>query len=331
MSMNLNERILWIGQISGSATANPRYYELLRRFTCVLKVGYPPVRGISHLEGILIPWILRRFAPRFSILWDPGAKFTRWWPGKAIVDIDDPLFTEEEIRRLKDPRIEVIVTTTVELAERLHHETGKIVRVIPSGFSKADINPRVVQNIRKKLKMGLVVGYMSPYLLLQRGHQNDITLLLTAMEQVWKYEPSVDLWLIGHAHRLVKDFARCHSKVRLLGAVPRRFLLNYVCNFDIGVYPREVDHGGRFSVKLIEYMGCGVPIVATKTTETQMIDDARAGFRVEDVGGFVEAILSLVRNEALREEMKRNALNYSSGFDWDYLAMRYSQEIFGWR
>ena len=156
--MNLNERILWIGQISGSATANPRYYELLRWFTCVLKVGYPPVRGISHLERILIPWILHRFAPRFSILWDPGDKFTRWWPGKAIVDIDDPLFTEEEIRRLKDPRIEVIVTTT-ELAELLHHKTGKIVRVIPSGFSKADINPRVIQNIREKLKMGLVVGY----------------------------------------------------------------------------------------------------------------------------------------------------------------------------
>jgi glycosyltransferase involved in cell wall biosynthesis len=71
------------------------------------------------------------------------------------------------------------------------------------------------------------------------------------------------------------------SKVRLLGAVPRRFLLNYVCNFDIGVYSREVDHRGRFSVKLIEYMGCGVPIVATKTTETQIIDDVRAGFRAK--------------------------------------------------
>jgi hypothetical protein len=64
---------------------------------------------------------------------DPGAKFTRWWLGKTIVDIDDPLFTEEEIRRLKDIRIEVIITTIVEL---LHHKTGKIVCVFYPGLAR---------------------------------------------------------------------------------------------------------------------------------------------------------------------------------------------------
>jgi hypothetical protein len=67
---------------------------------------------------------------------DPGAKFTRWWLGKTIVDIDDPLFTEEEIRRLKDIRIEVIITTIVELVELLHHKTRKIVCVFYPGLAR---------------------------------------------------------------------------------------------------------------------------------------------------------------------------------------------------
>ena len=334
MSRTSGKLILWVGQQStGRATSNSRYYELLRRFTCVAKLGYPPVKGIRHLERVFIPRLLPILARQYPILFDPGAQFTHWWPCISVVDVDDPTFTTTEIERLKDKKIAIIVTTTPQLAERLHSVTGQEVKVIPSGFSARDISPDVVENIRRQLKakQNPVVGYVSPYLLISRSfpHQNDVSLLLDSMEYVWRKEPDVELWLIGVPDKHVKNFAVQYKNTKLLGPIHRHKLLNYVCNFDIAVYPRRIDHGGRFSVKLIEYMGCGVPIVATNVAESQIVEKACAGIIAQTKEEFAEAILVLVRDQKLREQLSMNAKRFSKDYDWDFLAASYQKEIFG--
>lgn len=329
-----NLKILWVGEwAKGSGAVNPRYYELLRRLSSVCKIAYPALRGVTRLERLLMPVVLPRLAHRYRVLFDPGARFTRWWPGPSIVDVDDPLFTPEEVKLLKDVRVQVIVTTTQELALRLSHLTGKEVKVIPSGFSARDIDHKMVSKIRNQQKHlgNPVVGYTSPYLVIRRDipHQNDISLLLDAMELVWIELPYVELWLIGVPDSNVRAFANAHrSKVKLFGLVSRKYLLNYVCNFDIAVYPRQIDWGGRFSVKLIEFLGCGVPVVANRVSEARIVEEAKAGVVVNSTDDFAKAIMELVKNTGLRAQLGENGRRFAKDYDWDLLAGKYERDVF---
>ncbi len=56
--------------------------------------------------------------------------------------------------------------------------------------------------------------------------------------------------------------------------MPHTEVLNYVSAFDIGLFPREVDAGGYASIKLLEYMACGVPVIGTRVSE---MEDALSG------------------------------------------------------
>lgn len=318
--------------LEGSGRCNARYHELLRRLKCVHTIPLRLVRGIRTLQrnfiGLLLFFV---YARTYRVLFETGTKFIRYWPNYCIVDIDDPTFSADEIRALRKKNVICIVTTTKYLAEKLHHMTEKPIYVVPSGFSRRDIDSNIVANIRASLKGGRkVVGYHSPYLSLSNldSDQHDLSLLISAMQLVWNYDRSVDLWLIGEPDQKLFCLAKEVPQVRLFGVVSRSNLLNLVSAFDVGVYPRRLDHGGRFSVKLIEYLGCGVPVVCNAVTESHIVRDAKAGFIAEGVSQFAEALLKLLYDEALRIEFSKNALAYSVNFDWDVIAHRYQEEVF---
>lgn len=81
-------------------------------------------------------------------------------------------------------------------------------------------------------------------------------------------------------------------------------------------------------MKLIEYMGCGIPIVANKVTEANIVVQAKSGVIVERVEEFAEAIIALLRDPFLRKRLGENGREFAREFDWDYLARRYETEVF---
>lgn len=326
--------ILWIGAWAGDkGISSSRYFALLHRFSAIKQIRYPYFRGVGRLESIFLPHLIRILSYYYRFLFDPGGRLLKWWNGEVIVDIDDPTFSTEEIERLNDSRVRVIVTTTEQLRELfIKYGVKRPIKVIPSGFNKRYLNQRMVEWIKERFNPqgNPVVGYISPYLRIQPNppDQNDISLLLEAMEIVWKHEPHVYLWLIGHASKELRELALKEPRIKLIGLVSKKNLLNFVKNFDIGTYPRKVDHGGRFSVKLIEYMGCGVPIVATSVAETWIVKQAGAGFVVSSTEEFAQAIVHLLRDDRLRALLSENAILFAKDYDWDILARRYENEIF---
>jgi glycosyltransferase involved in cell wall biosynthesis len=129
--------------------------------------------------------------------------------------------------------------------------------------------------------------------------------------------------LLGRASPGVTAYSQSHPWVRLAGYQPHAQVLNFVSAFDIGVYPRSGDALGAASIKLLEYMACGVPSVGLGVGEMEVVRDSGAGVVVQDWAGFVAQVVRLVGDAALRRELGQRGKEYVQRFNWERLAVNY--------
>ena len=113
------------------------------------------------------------------------------------------------------------------------------------------------------------------------------------------------------------------DRVKLPGPVPSEELLSYTAGATIGVAPIE---GGSLSQaytvqnKIFEYMGAGLPIVATRLPGTErIIEEHEVGLFCEpgDVGGLADAIRRLLTDQELYRRLRENAIAASKIFNWE--------------
>jgi glycosyltransferase involved in cell wall biosynthesis len=103
--------------------------------------------------------------------------------------------------------------------------------------------------------------------------------------------------------KLAPDIA---GKVMITGMVPREELLQRYYSSDVFVFPSIWDEG--FGLPPIEAMAAGLPVVASRSgTVQETVVQGLTGFLVEkhDAEELAEALLILLKNDALREAMGR--------------------------
>lgn len=214
---------------------------------------------------------------------------------------------------------------------------NKDIIIIPQGINLKDIDNEKVKEIAINFKQpdDIIIGFNAPYLLLdkdvgknQSGHQiNSVNYLLSIIEKVKKELPNIKLWLLGKASKSLIKYANKRSWIKIFGYVHHNNLLNYVKNFDIAVYPRLVDLDGRFSIKLLEYMGFVVSIASTNVSESFIVKQSNSGFIASTHNEFVSYILELCRSIELRKSFGDRGIRFSSEYDWDIIVKRYQQEV----
>jgi glycosyltransferase involved in cell wall biosynthesis len=256
-----------------------------------------------------------------------------------IVDDDDPEFSAAHLELLNHPNVRVVVTTTQQLkTQLLAAKLAKPCVVIPSGVDSKSLDAARVSAIGQQYNPQQlpVLGFVVPRLytdadmatLGPEGDLRNISFLTQVMEQLWPRMPEVQLWLMGYPSNAVKAYAATHPQVKLLGYVPHDQVLNFYANFHIGLYPRSLDVQGRHSIKLLEYMACGVPVVSTDVSESFLVKEAQGGIiSALDASAFAESICRLLDNAALRRELGQNGRIFARGYEWDALAARFVQEV----
>jgi glycosyltransferase involved in cell wall biosynthesis len=81
-----------------------------------------------------------------------------------------------------------------------------------------------------------------------------------------------------------------------------------ICGFDIGIMPLEESlwERGKCGYKLIQYMGCGLPVVGSPVgINNEIIQEGVNGFKPGDAAGWSKALENLLTDETLRREMGR--------------------------
>lgn len=82
-----------------------------------------------------------------------------------------------------------------------------------------------------------------------------------------------------------------------------------ISNFDIGIMPLEDTPWelGKCAYKLIQYMGCGVPVVASAIgMNTEVVDEGLNGFLVSEEAQWLEKLNQLIEDSSLREAFGKN-------------------------
>lgn len=347
-------RIFWL-HVRLARHANLRYAQLLPRLSDSIKslnihIELPDNRFINsivrHLKSWLLypciyPYWLNRLNNCYDTMFCTDLSLIPLFPGKIIVDIDDPALDEEEIAILNSPNVAVVVTTTALLKKRLQDlGLDKPCEVIASGvdldwIERARSRYEVECAPNNPDETDIRLCFVAPKLLTKEeavpGSETyslrTVDFLLSAMREVWKTHSEVELWLIGNPSPGVRRLSNQHPQIKLWGYVNHNMLAEIYVRAHIGLYPRLIDLEGRHSIKIIEYMAAGMPIVSTDVGEAFHIKRSQAGLLAATSKDFATAIVNLVEDPRLRHTLAERGKAYSKQFDWQQLANRYKLEV----
>jgi len=334
---------------------NHRYAQLFNRLDPLVRFYKVPLSRHRFLRGmqyrlwqafsrrIIYPGVLGYLGRSYQTLLSIDCNQIPAWPrhDSVVVDIDDPVFSPAEITLLNLPQVKKIIVTT-EKAKTIFERLGvtRPICVIPQGVSVEQIDIDKVQEIGKRFKgeRDVVIGYHAPTLTLSRdgrsrtrGDQDDLDFLFAALEKARGVDPRIKLWLFGQTSETVKQYAAEADWIKLFGYIPFTEILNYIANLDIGVYPRTwTPPPGRSSVKISQFMGCGVPIVSTDVDEAFLIEEIGCGIVCDSQESFVKALIQLVRSPQQRAELGKSGKCYAmANLSWSRLLERYQTEVRG--
>ena len=85
--------------------------------------------------------------------------------------------------------------------------------------------------------------------------------------------------------------------------------VDLISKFDIGIMPLENSPWelGKCAYKLIQYMGCGVPVIASSVgMNKEIIDDGINGFLVSGEKEWLDRLNQLIEDSSLREKLGKN-------------------------
>ena len=114
----------------------------------------------------------------------------------------------------------------------------------------------------------------------------------------------------GQSIQMVNDLNLTDNFI-FINRVPYDEVPKYVNAFDVCVILKKKDIIGS-PLKLWEYMACGKPVIATNTQDFKALEEYNAGVLVdpEKPEEVADAIITLLENKELREEMGKNGRKY---------------------
>lgn len=181
----------------------------------------------------------------------------------------------------------------------------------------------VLDTKKAKKKIGLppdikVVGFV--------GHffpWDGIEYLIESAPKIIKEIKNVRFLIVGHGKwgQHLPDLAEQKGLAEYFiftGKVPWERLYLYVNAFDVATapYSKTINfQSGRSSLKILEYFACKKPVVASQTEVIpEVVDLTKKSLGItvqpEDAKALAEAILSLLKNENLREQMGKEGRVY---------------------
>ena len=103
------------------------------------------------------------------------------------------------------------------------------------------------------------------------------------------------------------------SNVFILGRKDYEDIPSFLYNSDIGIIPFKLDHpivNSINPIKLYEYMACGLPVIATKWKELEMINSP--AYLAEDPGSFLKGL-----DEYLKGYDRKKSTEFSKSNSWE--------------
>lgn len=238
-----------------------------------------------------------------------------------ILHLDDPRFDLPPNPIIYDKRVARIIVPTEIIKEKLIniYKIDPIkLSVVPFGVDTKLFKSSPIPRNENILYYGTFAKFRS-------------RLLLQVMEEVVKKRRSAKFILIGK----VPDWFISQLKekmilknVQIVGYIPHSMLPGWIEKCRVCILPQETSLGGRFPVKLIEWMACGRPIVMTNVEESWIIKNSGSGIITPiDAKSMTEAIIALLDDDRLARDLSQKGARYAERYDWEIVSERYAKII----
>lgn len=225
------------------------------------------------------------------------------------------------IERFNMPKADRIIVVTSKLKDVLHHDYGvpeeKIV-VILNGANTDLFKPMEPLEARNKLSLNQSDNYVC--FVGNLAQWQGVEYLIQSAPLVLSRCPNTNFLVVGDGvmkEELVALAKRTGVSDRLIftGFVPYELVPDYINSGDICVAPFRVKRNERIGVsplKLCEYLACAKPVVASRISGLEFIENNGAGMLVvpEVVRELADAIIRLLEAPDLRKKMGENGRRY---------------------
>jgi glycosyltransferase involved in cell wall biosynthesis len=120
-------------------------------------------------------------------------------------------------------------------------------------------------------------------------------------------------WLYDETQQLIAKL-KLENKVRFLGHVSELELITLYSMADVFVFPSFYE---GFGVPPIEAMACGAPVITSNTSSLpEVVGDAALQIDPYNTDALARAILQVLENEQLRDELRQRGYARAQHFTW---------------
>jgi glycosyltransferase involved in cell wall biosynthesis len=218
-----------------------------------------------------------------------------------------------------------VIVVNPLLAKELEQK-GFDKKKIRLGSNGVDLNYlKRIQPVNKKLYDAMFLGRLHP--------SKGIFDLVTIWKEVCKKKPSAKLVLIGSDGKMEDELKK---RIMEAGLVNNIDIMSNLEDYEvfkimkssrIFVFPSYEEGWG---ISICEAMACGLPVVAwDQQVYSKIFPKGILKVPVREIKSFADAVLKILANNQLRNQMKKDAIEVASMYDWDNAARNELMIIIG--
>lgn len=234
----------------------------------------------------------------------------------------------------------IVITPTEPFAESLRNRGIEKVQVLPNGADISTFRPK--DRMLTRTKLGISNG---DFVIIFSGHVGRYyrldTVVLALKKAKDTYGSDIKLLIAGRGNelqailKLAKDVG-LDGKVMYIGKIlDKEELVDALCASDIGIIPYDSNQLWKNSipVKSLEYLACGLPIIATAYKDSligRMINENELGLvaQPEDITSLSDAIYKLKMDLVFRSSAHTRALTFiERNYDRNKLATQLHSHV----
>jgi glycosyltransferase involved in cell wall biosynthesis len=224
----------------------------------------------------------------------------------------------EKLGYKKARKIVVVTQGIKEGIMKLYNVPGEKIVVIGNGANIDLFRPIDQEQAKKELKMDKDVNYVcfvgniAPW--------QGIGYLVKAAPTILLQCPNTRFLVVGDGSMKSECMQQAkelgiYDKFIFIGSVPYEKVPLYINASDICVAPFIIKRNmkiGLSPLKVFEYLACEKPIVSSEILNLEFIEQQNLGILVkpEDPGELAKAVIKLLKDDNLREEMGKNGRKY---------------------
>ena len=222
------------------------------------------------------------------------------------------------IEKRNMPKADKIIVVTSKLKQILIREynvSENKIEVLENGANVDLFRPmernRVISKLRisEQFRYVCFVGNFATW--------QGLEYLIKSVPHVLKECPDARFLLVGDGdlkerlESMVKDIG-VSDKVIFTGMVPYQNVPYYINASDVCVVPKLPLKSGYSPLKLCEYLACEKPVIASRLNGFEILEEHQMGLLVppEDEVALAQAIVRMLKDYSLREEMGKNGRQY---------------------